>query len=337
VTVKDAVPSESTVMSMEFLRDGGADMIVAMGVSDGSAKFMEAESGAVYRSVQLQREHGAVTCSQRFSGDVIFFGTSTGELSAVDVRSGAQNGIVWRSPLPVADGAVTCMTAVATKDSITAGFPALACGTAAGTLLLFDVRMRVHLQHISTAGDASYLEGGKAVATGGTLPRAILSMAVDPSFCNKLNSSALNPAVIVSTAAKRISRFDLATGARTLDLQPESTSEVRAMLQIPRSMCLFTSGSDRRVRVWDFSQPSNSYTLYCPPQISPKYALERSAGECAVFREAKLERSLHTQHEESITCMTTATVRQKLHLVTAARDGSLTIWHNFTAPPASTN
>jgi serine/threonine protein kinase/WD40 repeat protein len=344
VTVKDAVPPESTVLSIEFLREGhgGADMVVGMGVSDGSARFMEPESGTIARIAQLSIDGGAVTCSQRFSGDVMFFGTAMGEVVAVDLRSSSRNGVVWRAILPVGDSAITCMTAVATRDNIASGFPALACGTVAGTVALFDLRMRVQLQRLDTSVEGTSSEertqqaSSISPATNIRSTRgAILSMVVDPSFCSKLNPSSVTPAVIISTASKTVSRFDLVTGKKTLILECDVPTETRTMMQLPRTMCLFTAGSDRRVRVWDFSQPANSYTLFCPPQCSPKYALDRNIGAVPVIKEGKMEKMLHPQHEENITCMAAAIVRQKHHLVTGARDGSLTIWHNFTQTPAA--
>ena len=328
VTVKDAVPNDSTVLSMEFLRDGGSDMVVGIGVSDGSVRFMEPESGSISRTVQLVnggRSASAVTCSQRFSNDVMLFGTAAGEVVVVDYRS--HKSAAWRTQLAARDGAITCMTAVATRENIVSGFPAFACGTSTGTIALFDLRIRVEVLSFSTAST------NDSSTASSTSPPGILSMVIDPSFCCKFGPSSANPAVIVSTASKTITRFDLAAGKSTLTLQTDSPSETRCMLQVPRTTCLYTAGSDRRVRVWDFAQPANSYTMFCAPQVSPKYSLDRSVSVgTPTIREGKPERNTSMHHEDNITSMAVALVRNRQHLVTAARDGSLTIWHNFTQP-----
>jgi WD40 repeat protein len=153
----------------------------------------------------------------------------------------------------------------------------------------------------------------------------VLSMALRPSPVSPA------PTMVIATE-RSIRLYDLSTGTPNFSMHLEQPHATNAVKHFHRTPFVFSGGTDGRIRLWNVQSPQYSMTMSAGIDNVQLY----SASPDAIKEVSPASgRGLPSHHNDSITALEVVPLRSSAHLVSAARDGSLTVWHNHI--PSSGN
>ena len=305
----------TSILCTQFIREDtnglgatGGSALVAVGSDTGILKIVDAESDLTTGNYELAGGNagGLSACTPIHRLSLLLVGSHRGGIYAVDLRAPEP---VWTTNLPRAKGPISSMTLPSESDDP----HALMCATLRGCLAAYDLRFRVPLGFTTVAGG----------------PCCIYSMVACPSV-----SGSAAPSVVVSTTCSDMIKYDCGTFKDTMCLKPNTPNSARALLHLPRSQQIVSGGSDGIIRLWDLNSPEDSHTMACPPNKGLPYVYSRGGATIAEVMASDTQRQVAPHHRDHITAICVATARQQQYLVSAARDGSLKLWHNL--PPVNT-
>jgi WD40 repeat protein len=305
----------NTILFAHFTNTDDPQSVVALGNARGQMRLLDIGSGKAQTVFLGNGDVGGLSTCVSLSPKVMIVGTHRGGLYAVDIRAPSREA--WSTHVPRSRGPISCMTTV--NDDAPFG---IACGTLRGYLAIFDLRFRTQMASTS-------------------LPQ---SPAVFDMVGVQSGSEAKDtPSIAVATSHHDVVRLNASTFQETMSFRPSPANSVRCLCTSNEGASLFSGGVDGVIRHWNLAMPESSKSVLMPPHRSRDYNFSRGAYTIAEVPGPPLVTASNvnpalglttgTNHHDSITRIRCVTGSGGQHfLVSASRDGAVTVWRNAAAP-----